>query len=122
MNLGKNPRLLKNLEQGRSMSVSSEDRILNRVFGKELFRFTPGWVTDTWNLPSGDLKEEFDFKEYPKRNTPIWCSLTKCIKEENTFKCVECSERDLGIPWLPDNYNKWTDQEKEEWKVRVSNK
>ena len=37
------------------MSKYEEDRIHRRAF-KELGRFTPGWVTDTWCLPSGEDK------------------------------------------------------------------
>ena len=98
----------------------SKERVLNRALREE-GRYTPGWVTDTWNLPSGDLKEDFSVKEYPKRNTPIWCSLVDCIIPEGdkTFKCCDCEKREFGIPWLPENYKIWTDKEKEEWKVRI---
>ena len=100
----------------------TKERVLNRALREE-GRFTPGWVTDTWNLPCGDLKPDLSVKEYPKRNTPIWCSLVDCIVEGNdTFKCCDCEKRELGIHWLPEKYKTWTDQEKEEWKARVSNK
>ena len=102
------------------MSKFDQDRLYNRRLSEQ-GRFTPGWVTDTWWLPSGDRKQEFDQKEYPRRATPIWCSLSDCIlTTEDTFKCCDCDKRELGIPWLPDQYNDWTEQEKLEWKQRIS--
>tara|TARA_Y100001963_G_C6792847_1_gene456665 strand:- start:5955 stop:6266 length:312 start_codon:yes stop_codon:yes gene_type:complete len=97
------------------------DRQQTRLW-RDRDRFTSGWVTDLWDLPSGD-KEEYDWTEYPKRTTPIWCSLSDCIvKTDDTFKCCDCGKRELGIPWLPNEYNKWTDLQKEEWKARLSKK
>ena len=97
----------------------SKERVLNRALREE-GRYTPGWGTDTWNLPSGDLKEDFSVKEYPKRNTPIWCSLVDCVVDgDDRFKCCDCEKREFGIHWLPVNYKIWTDKEKEEWKVRI---
>jgi len=101
------------------MSKFDENRMANRRLAEE-GRFTPNWVTDLWNLPSGELKPKYDWKEYPKRTTPIWCSLLDCILEtEDSFKCCDCQKREYGIPWLPEQYNNWTEQEKIEWKLRI---
>ena len=50
------------------MFDTDKGRILNREF-REQGRFTPGWVTDTWNLPSGETM--IKFKTLPVPSAPI---------------------------------------------------
>tara|TARA_R100000808_G_scaffold25075_2_gene61385 strand:+ start:6381 stop:6683 length:303 start_codon:yes stop_codon:yes gene_type:complete len=48
------------------MSKYEEDRIYRKAF-HEMGRYTPNWVTDTWNLPSGDKNPK---PEHPDNRTP----------------------------------------------------
>jgi len=85
-----------------------------KEYREELFRFTPNWVTDTWNLPSGDLKSDLKQSDFEFKVT----SCTGC-KSQTSYDCIECPKRDFGLDWLPEQYYDWSEQEIVEWKLRM---
>ena len=57
------------------MLQESEERVHRRAF-KELGRFTPNWVTDTWSLPSGENKPIHPDNRTPEEKEAAriyWC-------------------------------------------------
>ena len=56
------------------MLQESEERVHRRAF-RELGRFTPNWVTDTWSLPSGENKPI-----HPDNRTPEEKEASRIVK------------------------------------------